>query len=123
MKISKKQLKEEAEKRKAYYFVGNVYSYENIIHYLSSLCYETEENKLNYNNEIEKTVNRIIENTNANYFETTIDLIFKIKNIKHDYYTIEQIFYSAGLYGNNGQMHELKLFKKDQIIGLYYMYY
>lgn len=123
MKTSKKELKNYAERNKAYYFTGNVYSYENVVYYLRRLCYETESNKVDYENEIEKTINRVMENTSTAYYENAIDIIEKIKFAVHDDFSIEQELYSAGIYGNNGQLHSIKLYNKGIITALLYVYY
>lgn len=117
IKLSKKQLKEEAIYNEAYYFTGNVYSYENVIYYLESLCYY--KNKCN-TEEIEKN---IYNNSSKNYYNSINDLIENIKNIDYTDYKIEKIAYSAGVYGNSGQLHTLKLYNNNNIVALYYMYY
>lgn len=123
IKLSKKELKREAEYQEAYYFTGNVYSYENVIYYLNSLCYETETDKKGYKKEIEKTIERSKENTGANYINSLLDIIENIQKIKHDSYKIDKIAYSAGIYGNSGQLHTITLYNKNNIVGMYYTYY
>lgn len=124
IKLSKKELVKEAQHQEAYYFTGNVYSYENVIHYLSNLCYETQTDKKKEKKEdIKNTINRLRENTNSNYTNSLKDIIKNISSIKHDAYNVEQVAYSAGLYGNSGQMHTIKLYNKNNIVALYYCYY
>ena len=124
IKLSKKELVKEAQHQEAYYFTGNVYSYENVIWYLNSLCYETQtNNKKEAKEEIKKTINRLKENTRSASYEELKELIKNIKNTTHDSYNVIQKAYSAGVYGNSGQLHEITLFNKNKLVAMYYCYY
>ena len=124
MKTSKKELKQYAERNEAYYFTGNVYSYENVVYYLEQLAWRTETGEKTKNQKrIEEIKEELIRNTNKNYFNSLQDIIYNITSIKHDSYKVTQLLYSAGLYGNSGQLHEIRLYYKNNIVGLYYLYY
>lgn len=123
-KISKKELRRRAEQEEAYYFTGNVYSYENIVHYLEALSWRTEKGlKTERRKERQEIKKELIKNTRKEYFNSLKDIIEKIETIKHDSYSIKQVYYSAGLYGNSGQLHALKLYNKGNIVASYYLYY
>lgn len=124
MRITKKQLIKEAEKEEAFYFTGNVYSYENIIFYLEQLAWRTKRGIKTANKErIKEIEKKLYENINKNYITSLQEIIKNIKTTKHDSYKIEQIYYSAGVYGNSGQLHAIKLYNKENITALYYCYY
>jgi hypothetical protein len=123
IKLSKKQLKQEAEYNEAYYFTGNLYSYENIVACINSLCYFKNRAE-KYNEErLEDLETSIYKNCNKNYLLSAEDLVNNIKNIDYEDYKMEKIAYSAGVYGNSGQLHTLKLYKNNDIVAMYYMYY
>ena len=123
-KLSKKQLKNYAESKEAYYFTGNVYSYENIIFYLNQLAWRTKKGEKTKNKKrIAEIKKELLKNINNKYFTTLQDLVKNIKTIKHDSYKIEQEFYSAGIYGNSGQLHTLTLYNNNNIVAMYYIYY
>lgn len=124
IKLSKKELKRRAELEEGYYFTGNVYSYENIVNYLNQLAYRTESGHKTENKErIKEIKNELIKNVNSNYFNSLKDIVKNIESIKHDNYNMTQLYYSAGLYGNSGQLHQLNLYKKHAIIASYILYY
>lgn len=124
IKLSKKELKREAEREEAYYFTSNVYSYENVIYYLERLAWKTEAGtKTKNKKDIENIKKELLKNINSKYFTSLQDIVRNIQTIKHDSYKIEQIAYSAGLYGNSGQLHSIKLYNKNEITALYYCYY
>ena len=117
IKLSKKQLKKQAEDLEAYYFTGNVYSYENCIEYLKQLAYYKNRKDTG---EIEQD---FLKNVNKNYLLSAQDIIESIKRIDSDTYTCNQLAYSAGVYGNSGQLHEIKLYKNNDLVARYYFYY
>ena len=124
IKLSKKQLRAEAEYQEGYYFTGNVYSYENVIFYIGQLVWKTETGKKTENkSRIKEIKKELLKNVNSEYINSAIDIIKNIESIKHDAYKIEQIAYSAGLYGNSGQLHKITLYYKNNITALYYCYY
>ena len=123
IKTSKKEIRERGERRNGYYFTGNVYSYENCIHYLRSLAYETERDKVGYAEQIEETIKRLHENVRKESQEKTSELIREIITTEHDDINMEQVLYSAGIYGNNGQLHELTLYNNGKIVAMFTLYY
>lgn len=124
IKISKKELKRRAELEEGYYFTGNVYSYESIINYLGQLCWRTEAGTKTKNRKrIAEIKKELLKNINGNYFNSLKDVVNNIETIKHDNYCINQLYYSAGIYGNNGQLHQLKLYKNDAVIASYVLFY
>lgn len=124
IKLSKKELKRRAELEEGYYFTGNVYSYENVINYLGQLAWRTERGRKTENRKrIAEIKKELLKNINNNYFNSLKDIINNIETIKHDNYSINQLYYSAGLYGNSGQLHQLKLYKNHAVIASYVLYY
>lgn len=101
MKTTKKQLKELATDLNAYYLGGNVYNYENCIYYI------------NHKNMLDN----LKESTKNNEIITTLS------NIDFDNALDKQLAYSAGVYGNTGQLHEIKLYKGDNVVDTIYTYY
>lgn len=124
IKISKKELRRLGEYHEGYYFTGNVYSYENIVNYLTQLSWRTENgSKTKNKSRIKEIKKELLKNVNSKYFNSLKDIVEKIENIKHDSYSMNQLYYSAGLYGNSGQLHTLKLFNKENIVAMFYLYY
>lgn len=124
LKLTKKELKKRAEYEEGYYFTGNVYSYENIINYLSQLAWRTERGRKTENKKrIKEIKTELLKNVNKNYINSLQDIVNNIESSSHDNYSMNQIYYSAGLYGNSGQLHLLKLYKKHQVIAQYVLYY
>ena len=69
IKLSKKELKKEAERIEAYYFTGNVYSYENVVYYLQRLAWKTEKGtKTKNKKDIQNIKKELLKNINSNYF-------------------------------------------------------
>ena len=116
--LTKKQLKEIAEREEAYYFTGNVYSYENIIYYLNIILFKNRDKK-----DIHDYILELFKNVNHDYINSMNDLLANIQTIKYDSYEINQLYYSAGVYGNSGQLHRMRLYKDNSIVAEYYMYY
>lgn len=124
MKISKKELKRIGENNAGYYFTGDVYSYENVVFYIQQLIWRTEKGTKTRNKKRRSEIKKELEkNINSKYKNDLIKLIDKIENISHDNYSVNQLYYSDGLYGNSGQLHEIKLYNKENIVDLFYLYY
>ena len=124
LRISKKELRRRAEQEEAYYFTGNVYSYESVVHCLEALSWRTEKGLKTKNRSRRKEIKKeLLKNVNSKYFNSLYDIVEKIETIKHDSYSIKQVYYSAGLYGNTGQLHTLKLYDKGNIVASYCFYY
>lgn len=101
-KMSHKKLMAEGRSLGGLYFCGNIYAYENYIDMIQRL------------EEAEYTRNR-----------TYMDIL---KKIKKEYPTLKRIWatqvaYSAGVYGNTGQLHRLKLYdENDNLLDVLYAY-
>lgn len=100
MKITKKQLKDLSTSLNAYYLGGNVYDYENCIYYI------------NHN---------MLDNLKESTQNT--EIITTLSNIDFDHAIDKQLAYSVGAYGNSGQLHEIKLYKGNNIVDTIYTYY
>lgn len=102
IKLTNKKLKETGENFNAYYLGGNVYDYENII-------YDLEQKQI-------ENINKNIEL--KNYILTN----YKLEDIN---ISSEQLFYSYGVYGNNGQLHKILIYNKDwsELIDTLFVYY
>lgn len=104
-KLSHKALLSEGRRLNGLYFSGNVCEYENCIEMIRNL------------KEDKKQIC-----TSKAYNDT-------IERLKKDYPTLKsisafQIAYSAGIYGNTGQMHKLELFdNNDDMLDILYAYY
>ena len=76
IKLSKKQLRSEAEYQEGYYFTGNVYSYENVIFYIGQLAWKTEAGKKTENkSRIKEIKKELLKNVNSEYINSAIDII------------------------------------------------
>ena len=107
-RLTRKALKEKAEYLGAFKLSSNVYKYQNDLselYYLKPVslddsCYDGKE------------LNKLIE---------------KIKNENGSSCRVSVIqeYYSAGIYGNNGQLHKVNVYDSDGvgIINAYYTYY
>lgn len=111
-KLTKKNLKNTAESMGAFYCGGNVYNHENITYYL----------KHKQMDEIKKYAN-----DNYNDINDLMDFLDNLLVGDLEQYNIwcNQIAYSAGAYGNNGQLRQYKVINKenDEIIREFYTYY
>lgn len=124
VKITRKELIRRGEIEEGYYFTGNVYSYENVIFYLTQLAWRTERGHKTENKQRIKEIKKeLLKNINSKYFTSLQDLVKNIESINHNNYSIDQLYYSAGLYGNSGQLHQLKLYKNHSVIASYVLYY
>lgn len=112
MKLSKKQLVQLAEKLGGKKFTGNVYSYENIVYYIELLA---RGNRNGYDGAL-KQVNQ--ENK-----EGLEKLLMEILAVNCDWCKVQQLAYSVGVYGNNGQLHEIMLLRDNKEVKTIYLYY
>ena len=112
MKMSKKQLKELAKGLNAIYCNSNVYNYENVIYCIQSF--------LAGNKEAEQGAYR---NCSKDHIDELKQLFKDIKTINIDCFKCSQLAYSAGIYGNNGQLYQFDLFKNCNIVKTFYVYY
>lgn len=124
VKITRKELLRRGELEEGYYFTGNVYSYENVVNYIGQLAWRTERGHKTENRQRIKEIKKeLLKNINSKYFTSLQDLVKNIECINHDNYSINQLYYSAGLYGNSGQFHVLKLYKNHVVVASYVLYY
>lgn len=104
IKLTKKELKKIGEELGGYYLGGNVYNYENCIYFLTS-----------------KDVKKIGENTKNK------DIIKRIEkyNVNDIQIFTKQLFYSAGIYGNSGQLHKIFVYNKknNDLVDEFFVYY
>ena len=104
-KLSHKALLSEGRRLNGLYFSGNVYEYENCIAMIQNLREDKKQTR-----------------TSKVYNDT-------LERLKKDYPTLKsisafQIAYSAGIYGNTGQLHKLELFdNNDDLLDILYAYY
>lgn len=104
-KLSHKTLLSEGRRLNGLYFSGNVCEYENCIDMMQNLREDKNQTC-----------------TGKAYNDT-------LERLKKDYPTLKsiiaiQIAYSAGIYGNIGQLHKLELFdNNDDLLDILYAYY
>ena len=106
-KLTRKTLQKEANRLGAYKLSSNVYKYENAI----SKLYTLEE------------VNEQDTCFNADLYNQFIRMV-KAENVGAYRADAEQMYYSAGAYGNNGQLHEVRITDIDnKLVNVYFVYY
>lgn len=112
IKATKKRIMEKAKDLKAYYYGGNVYDYENAIHLIENYNYTSKDIK-----------KHIVDNKYYNR-EDLRNLICKYKKKKYKM-SAKQLYYSCGLYGNSGQLHEVNVYtnKWTKLKDTFYIYY
>ncbi len=113
MELTKAKLKDLSQSLDAYYMGGNVYDYENIVHYLD---YKMDVQSLKKCTRYD--LPKLLQDINSQYnLDNFINGIYKI--------SATQVAYSHGIYGNNGQIHQLKVYntKTNEHIFTYYVYY
>ena len=119
-KTTKKQLKEIARSMGAYYCGGNVYNHENISYYLSSGDWE---NISKYVNDKYNEIGKLLEDLHNTYNLDSFKTYNNNKGLYRIFYK-EQILYSAGVYGNSGQLRKFDIVNNnDEIIHSFYTYY
>ena len=107
VKLSKKELGNTGIAHDGYYLGGNVYTYENAIFYLEIRDLEN----------LEKSVK-------GNDIEKLIDYL-KQYDMDNVHIMTTQLFYSAGTYGNNGQLHKVDILDRStsKKLDTIYVYY
>lgn len=106
-RLSRKALQENANDLAAFKLSSNCYRYENDLIALYSLK-KVDEN------------NRCYDGKLLNAF---IDMV-KLENPEAYRVSAEQLWYSAGTYGCNGQMHKLEVLDRGyNVINTYYTYF
>ena len=119
MKQTRKDLKELAKSLGAYYCGGNVYNHENIQHYLENGNFEEVKKYISSNNDILEMINSLNRIYGLNNFNTS-------SNRKNLYMISATLLsYSAGIYGNNGQIFKYKVYNNEtqEHIYTFYTYY
>lgn len=115
MELTKKRLKELGVSLNAYYMGGNVYDYENIVHYLD------------YKMDVQSLKKEIGHGRDLSQLLQDLDTHYNLDNFINGVYKISatQLAYSHGVYGNNGQIHQLKIYNTEtnEHIFSYYVYY
>lgn len=112
MKMSKKQLTELAQMLGAKKYTSNVYNYENIVYYMQSLA---SGNGGAYDN--------AIHNCNEEHKKELENVLDEIVATISSSIRTQQLAYSAGVYGNNGQLHEIMLLRDGEEVKTIYLYY
>lgn len=106
-KLTRKTLQKEANRLGAYKLTSNVYKYENAI----SQLYRLEE---------------VDEHDNcfeADIFNKFIRMV-KAESVGAYRADVTQMYYSAGAYGNNGQLHEVRITDiNNNLLNVYFVYY
>ena len=106
-KLTKKALQKEAKRLGAYKLTSDVYKYENAI----SKLYRLEE------------VNEHDSCFDADAFNQFIRMV-KAENAAAYMADAKQMYYSAGTYGNNGQLHEVRVTDiNNNLVNVYFVYY
>ena len=106
-KLSRKALQKEANRLGAYKLASNVYTYENAISNLFRLE-EVNEHDTCFNADVYNQFVRMVKAENAGAFRADAT----------------QMYYSYGTYGNNGQLHEVRITDiNNKLVNIYFVYY
>ena len=106
-KLSRKALQKEANRLGAYKMTSNVYKYENAISNLYRLE-EVNEHDTCFDAEAFNQFVRMVKAENAGAYRADT----------------KQMYYSAGTYGNNGQLHEVRITDiNNKLVNVYFVYY
>ena len=106
-KLTRKALQKEANRLGAYKLTSNVYKYENAISNLFRLE-EVNEHDTCFDAELYNQFIRMVKAENAGAYRADA----------------KQMYYSAGTYGNNGQLHEVRITDIDnKLVNVYFVYY
>ena len=106
-RLTRKTLQKEANRLGAYKLATNVYRYENAISQLYRLEKVNEYDTCFDSEEFNKFV-RMVKAENEGAYRADV----------------VQMYYSAGAYGNSGQLHEVRI--KDinnKLVNVYFVYY
>ena len=106
-KLTRKTLQKEANRLGAYKLTSDVYKYENAI----SKLYRLEE------------ANEHDSCFDADAYNQFIRMV-KAENARAYRADATQMYYSAGTYGNNGQLHEVRITDiNNKLVNVYFVYY
>lgn len=98
-KLTHKALKELAKSLGGIYFDGNIYAHQNRVHYLASVVNSWRQDET-------------IKDAKRHCSEMS-DLIDEVLTYGADAANYTQLAYSCGIYGNNGQLHEITYYKDE----------
>ena len=106
-KLSRKTLQKEAKRLGAYKLASNVYLYENAISELYRLE-EVDEHDTCFDADLYNQFIRMVKAESAGAYRAYVT----------------QMYYSSGAYGNNGQLHEVRITDIDnKLVNVYFVYY
>ena len=106
-KLTRKTLQKEANRLGAYRLSSDVYRYENAISNLFRLE-EVDEHDSCFDAETFNQFIRMVKAENESAYRADA----------------KQMFYSAGTYGNNGQLHEVRITDiNKKLVNVYFVYY
>ena len=106
-KLTRKTLQKEANRLGAYKLASNVYLYENAIRNLYRLE-EVNEHDTCFDTDL---YNKFVRMVNAE----------SVGAYRAD---LTQMYYSAGVYGNSGQLHEVRITDiNNKLVNVYFVYY
>ena len=106
-KLTRKTLQKEANRLGAYKLTSNVYMYENAISNMYRLE-EVDENDSCFDSGVYNQFIRMVKAENAGAYRADVT----------------QMYYSAGTYGNNGQLHEVRITDiNKKLVNVYFVYY
>lgn len=106
-KLTRKTLQKEASRLGAYKLSSNVYKYENAIRKLYRLE-EVDEHDTCYDAEAFNKFVRMVKAESVGAYSAEV----------------AQMYYSAGAYGNSGQLHEIRIIDiNNKLVNVYFVYY
>lgn len=106
-KLTRKTLQKEANRLGAYKLASNVYLYENAIGNLYRLE-EVDEHDTCFDSDLYNQFVRMVKAESAGAYRADT----------------EQMYYSAGSCGNNGQLHEVRITDiNNKLVNVYFVYY
>ena len=106
-KLSRKTLQKEANRLGAYKLTSNVYKYENAIRMLYRLE-EVDEHDTCFDADVYNQFIRMVKAESVGAYRAEVT----------------QMYYSAGVYGNNGQLHEVRITDiNNKLVNVYFVYY
>lgn len=106
-KLSRKALQKEANRLGAYKLTSNVYKYENAISKLYRLE-EVDEHDTCFDADMLNQFVRMVKAESDGAYRAEVS----------------QVYYSAGFYGNSGQLHEVRITDiNNKLVNVYFVYY
>lgn len=106
-KLTRKTLQKEANRLGAYKLAGDVHKYENAISKLYRLG-EVDEHDTCFDADLYNQFVRMVKAESAGAYRADA----------------EQMYYSAGAYGNSGQLHEVRITDiNNKLVNVYFVYY